>query len=176
MGSNIPFIHASYLLSQASPYRGTFDSAAGEKNRQKFCPLEAFFIDTSQTRFRNLNLLLLESIAKSIRTERNSRSYHFRSTTVPDGRIQALTELVEFIPAKFGSRFSPRGWLCVCAKLLQSVRLFPTQWTVACQASLYGILQARIECGWPYTSRASSDRDRTLSSYVSCIGRQVIYY
>ena len=45
-------------------------------------------------------------------------------------------------------------------------------------ASVHGILQARtLEWVAMPSSRGSSPpRDRTLISYVSCIGRQVLYY
>ena len=53
-----------------------------------------------------------------------------------------------------------------------------TPWTVACQAPLsLRILQARILEWVAMPSRGSSQpRDRTLVSYVSCIGRQVLYH
>ena len=70
----------------------------------------------------------------------------------------------------------------VCAKSLQ---LYLTlcdpmdQWTVALQASLsMGILQARI-LEWvamPSSRGSSRPRDPTFVSYISCIGRQVLYH
>ena len=54
-----------------------------------------------------------------------------------------------------------------------------TQWAIARQAPLsMGILQARIlERVASSSSRASScPRDRTCVSYVSCIGRWVLYH
>ena len=59
------------------------------------------------------------------------------------------------------------------------VRLFVTLWTVASQAPLsMGILQARIlESVAMASSRTSSrPRDQTRVSYVSCVGRQVLYH
>ena len=65
------------------------------------------------------------------------------------------------------------------AKLLQ---LCPTLWDpMDCSppgSSVHGILQARIR-EWVFmpSSRGSSQpRDRTHLSYVSCIGRQVLYH
>ena len=52
--------------------------------------------------------------------------------------------------------------VCVC-ELFSSIPLFATPWTVACQASVQGILQARI-LGWvamPSSRGSSPPRDRT---------------
>ena len=69
----------------------------------------------------------------------------------------------------------------VCAVLshFSHVPLFVTLWTAACQAPLpMGILQARILEWVAMSSSRGSFRptDRTLVSYVSCIGRQVLYH
>ena len=67
----------------------------------------------------------------------------------------------------------------VPAKSLSHVRLFVTLWAIARQAPLsMGILQARIlEWVASSSSRASPcPRDRTCVSYVSCIGRWVLYH
>ena len=68
---------------------------------------------------------------------------------------------------------------CVHAKSLQSCPTLVTPSTVARQAPLsMGILQARI-LGWVAmaSSRGSSQpRDQTCDSYVSCIGRRVLYH
>ena len=78
----------------------------------------------------------------------------------------------------------PRACVCVCAcacvlSCFSRVRLFANLWTVAHQALLSRrILQARI-LEWVATlsSRGSSQpRDRSNVSYVSCIGRQVLYH
>ena len=69
--------------------------------------------------------------------------------------------------------------MCVCVKLLQL-------WLTLCDpmdcsladSSAHGILQARI-LEWvamPFSRRSSRPRDRTHISYVSCIGRQVLYH
>ena len=45
-------------------------------------------------------------------------------------------------------------------------------------SSVHGILQARI-LEWvavPFSRGSSQPRDRTCISYVSCIGRQVLYH
>ena len=68
--------------------------------------------------------------------------------------------------------------VCMCACEVTSVQPFATLWTIACQAPLsMEILQARI-LEWvamPF-SRRSAPRDQTRVSYVSCIGRQVLYH
>jgi len=62
---------------------------------------------------------------------------------------------------------------------LSCVWLFAMLWTVARQASLpMGTLQARI-LEWvavPSSRTSSQPRDWTRISYVSCIGRQVLYW
>ena len=58
------------------------------------------------------------------------------------------------------------------------VRLYAALWTVACQGSLSGILQVRI-LEWvaiSFTKGSSQPRDRTCITYISCIGRQVLYH
>ena len=58
------------------------------------------------------------------------------------------------------------------------VRLFVTPWTVAHQAPLsMGILQSRIRewVAMPSSRGSFSPRDRTHVSYISCIGRWVLY-
>ena len=61
----------------------------------------------------------------------------------------------------------------LCPRMLShliSVWLCVTPWTVACQARI-------LEWVTIYSSRGSSiPRDRTHISYVSCIGRQVLYH
>ena len=69
--------------------------------------------------------------------------------------------------------------VCVCLLCRFShVRLFATLWTVTLQAPLsVGILQARtLEWVAMLSSRGSSrSRDQTCISYISCIGRWVLY-
>ena len=71
------------------------------------------------------------------------------------------------------------GYGCVCAKLSQ---LCPTLCNpMNCSppgSSVHGILQTRI-LGWvaiSFSRGSSQPRDRTCVSYVSCIGRQVLYH
>ena len=65
--------------------------------------------------------------------------------------------------------------LCVCAESLSHVRLFVSLWTVARQAALStGIPQTRI-LGW-ISMPSSQPRDQTHISYVSCIGKQLLYH
>ena len=70
--------------------------------------------------------------------------------------------------------------ICVlCVKTLQSYPTLWTPWTAACQASLsMGILQARIleRVVMPSSRGSSWPRDQTHVSYVSCIGRWVLYH
>ena len=59
------------------------------------------------------------------------------------------------------------------------VQLFMTLWTIAFQASLsLGFSRLRImECdAMPSSSGSSQPRDQTRVSYVSCIGRWVLYH
>ena len=71
------------------------------------------------------------------------------------------------------------SWKCLRAQWLHHVWLFATPWTVAHQAPLsMGIFHTRI-LEWVPTpsSRGSSwPRDQTQISYVSCIGRRVLYH
>ena len=63
--------------------------------------------------------------------------------------------------------------------LFSCVQLFVTPWIVACQAPLsMGILQAKI-LKWvamPTSRESFQPRDQTCVSYVSCMGRQVLYH
>ena len=75
--------------------------------------------------------------------------------------------------------FKSHVCMCVCAKLLQlcltlcnSVDHSPPG------SSVHGILQAST-LEWVATSSSRGSfwpRDRTLTSYISCIGRQVLYH
>ena len=70
-------------------------------------------------------------------------------------------------------------YACVCAKLLQ---LYPCGLCdhVDCSpsdSSIHGILQARM-LEWvaiPFSRGSSRPRDRTRVSYISCIGRWILY-
>ena len=74
-------------------------------------------------------------------------------------------------------RLSSSALVCVLS-CFSRVWLFAAQWTVARQAPLsMGILQARI-LEWVAMSScrgSSPPRDRTCVSYISCIGRWVLY-
>ena len=68
--------------------------------------------------------------------------------------------------------------LCVCAKLLQSCLPLCNAMDCSPPSSIHGIHQARV-LEWfamPFARRASLPRDQTYISYVSCIGRQVLYH
>ena len=72
------------------------------------------------------------------------------------------------------------GLVRVCVlRCLTCVQLYVNPWTVARQAPLsMGILQARI-LEWvamPSSRGSSPPRDGTRISYVSCIGRWVLYH
>ena len=73
------------------------------------------------------------------------------------------------------------GNKCCCAVLnhFSHVRLFVTPWPVACQPPLsMEFFQARI-LEWvtiPSSRGSSRPRNRTHISYVSCIGRRVLYH
>ena len=51
-------------------------------------------------------------------------------------------------------------------------------WTITSQATVHGILQARIleRVAMPSSRRSSQPRDQTHISYVSCIGRWILYH
>ena len=69
--------------------------------------------------------------------------------------------------------------VCVCAKSLQScLTLCDPMDCSPPGSSVHGILQARILEGVAISSSrgSSQSRDRTCVSYVSCIGRQVLYH
>ena len=74
-----------------------------------------------------------------------------------------------------------RGQRCVCvlcAQPLSCVWHVATPQTSLPGSSIHGIIQARI-LEWVATSSArvsSRPRDRTHISYVSCIGRQILYH
>ena len=77
----------------------------------------------------------------------------------------------------------PSNLYLVCVCILNSfscVWLFVTLWTLSSPpgSSVHGIFQARIlEWVAMASSRGSSwPRDRTLISYVSCVGRQILYH
>ena len=63
--------------------------------------------------------------------------------------------------------------------VLSHVPLFVTPWTVARQASsVYEILQARI-MKWvaiSYFTGSPRPMDPTIVSYVSCVGRYILYH
>ena len=90
-----------------------------------------------------------------------------------EGRCISLNRVASTIPLSFPLRE------CMPAKSLQSC---PTLCDpVDCSppgSSVHGILQARI-LEWvamPSSGGSSPPRDRTQVSYVSCIGRQVLYH
>ena len=68
---------------------------------------------------------------------------------------------------------------CAVLSCFSHVRFFGTPWTLACPgSSVHRILQARI-LEWvamPSSRGSSRPRDRICVSYVSCIGRQVLYH
>ena len=57
------------------------------------------------------------------------------------------------------------------------VRLFATQWTVACQAPLsMGFSRQEYWSGLPCPSPSSRPRDQTRVSYISYTGKWVLYH
>ena len=70
-------------------------------------------------------------------------------------------------------------WMCMHAKSLHHVWFLATPWTVAHQPPLpMGIFHTRI-LEWvpmPSSRGSSQPRDQTRISYVSCIGRQILYH
>ena len=67
----------------------------------------------------------------------------------------------------------------LCANLLQSCLTLwdPMNFSLP-GSSVHGILQARILkwAGMPFSRGSSQPRNQTCVSYVSCIGRQVLYH
>ena len=77
---------------------------------------------------------------------------------------------------ELGTHYGVR--VCVRAKSLQSCLTLCNP--ISCilpGSSIHGILQARILewVAFPFSRRSSQPRDRTHVSYVSCIGRWVLY-
>ena len=87
-------------------------------------------------------------------------------------------QTAELLPLKSRTGLQDaRSLGCLCAKSLQSVRLFATPWTVARQAPLSMGFSSPLEWVAVPSSRGSSQsRDGTCVSYTSCIGRQVLYH
>ena len=84
------------------------------------------------------------------------------------------------VKRKQGWKMKRAEWgVSVCVlSCFSSIWFFATPWTVACQAPLsMGILQARI-LEWvvmPSSRGSSQSRDQTCVSFVSCIGRHILY-
>ena len=94
-------------------------------------------------------------------------------------KVTAKGKRREFPPALFVSVLN-FWWECYACELghFSHVWLFATLWTVACQAPLsIGFSKQEYWCGFPYPTGVSSQpKDQTCISYVSCIGRQVLYH
>ena len=77
------------------------------------------------------------------------------------------------------SSLNPEIWICVCAKSLQScLTLCNPMDCSPSGSSVHGILQVRI-LEWiavPFSKEYSRLRDRTHTSYVSWVSRQVLYH
>ena len=79
----------------------------------------------------------------------------------------------------FPSRSLSQGSTCVRAKLLQScLTLCDPIDSSPPGSSVHGILQVRIleRVAMPSSRGSSQPRDRTCMSYVSCLGRRVLYH
>ena len=69
--------------------------------------------------------------------------------------------------------------MCVCAKMLQScLTLWDPMGCSPTGSSVHGILQTRIVewAAMPSSRGSSQPRDQTCISYISCIGRWVLYH
>ena len=83
-----------------------------------------------------------------------------------------VTQMVKNLPAMQETRVQSLGWEDPLEKGMAthfSILAWKIPWTVACQASLHGILQARI-LEWvaiPFSSGSSQPRDRTQVSYTA---------
>ena len=95
-----------------------------------------------------------------------------------DGAVEVRTRLVDhrrhlWELLELGYRSS----VCVLSRF-SHVQLFMTTDCSPPGSSVHGISQARI-LEWvatPFSRGSSPLRDRTLISYVSCIGRRVLYH
>ena len=69
--------------------------------------------------------------------------------------------------------------MCMHVKLLQSCLTLTTLWNAAHQAPLSMGFSRQKKLEWiamPSSMGSSQPRDRTYISYVSCIGRWVLYH
>jgi len=62
-----------------------------------------------------------------------------------------------------------------CVFVLSRVQLFAAPWTVALQAPL-SMVRILEWVAISYTRGSSQPRDPTCVSYISCIGRQILYH
>ena len=68
--------------------------------------------------------------------------------------------------------------VCVCVCAFSHVELFAPPWAVACQVSLSWIFQARIlDCvAISFSPGSSLPRNQTYVSWVSCLGKWILYH
>ena len=66
-------------------------------------------------------------------------------------------------------------YVYVCVQWLSCVWLFVTWWPVACQAPVHRILPSKNTGVCCHYRGSSQLRDRTQVSWVSCIGRRILY-
>ena len=86
--------------------------------------------------------------------------------------------LFSFLSHSIVGSHSRKGCMCMCSVAQSCLTLCnPTGYSPP-GSSVHGILQARIlNCAAISSSRESSQRrDRTCTSCVSCIGRQILYH
>ena len=94
-----------------------------------------------------------------------------------DANICGQLQFLNMKDGKVGLGGGCTGQHSVHAKPLSHVRLFATLWAVA-DSSIHGIVQASI-LEWvaiSFSKGSSLPRDRTHVSYVSCMGRRVLYH
>ena len=93
-------------------------------------------------------------------------------------RVELRVANASFSPTMHRGPHS-KGCACVSAKSLQSCLTLcdPTDWSPP-GSSLHEILQTRVLewAAMPSSRGSSQPRDRTHVSYVSCIGRWVLYH
>ena len=88
-----------------------------------------------------------------------------------------MTEKIE--SNNFVVLVSRKGACCACCMLSHFilVRLFVTPWTAACQAPLsMGFSRQEYWSGLPCPPRGDLPDPESGVSYISCIGRQVLYH
>ena len=84
--------------------------------------------------------------------------------------LAVLEQSVQSAPWRAG--MCSLGCVCMCVScmhVLSHVPIFVTPWSVACQAPLEWV-------GIPFSRGSSQPRVRTQISFLSCVGRRILYH